>query len=315
MPVESTPPEDRSKQPGVIARGAFALASWYARKMPINQGKGILQRTALRLLNQPAYMVQTDHGFAFELHFPEHHGWEDVVFRKSFETGTTELVGRLLREDDVSLDIGANLGWFTVVLARHSPRGLCHAFEPSPGNFRQLQANCTLNQTAGRVRFNLTALGDHQGKVKLFSFSDLGCGRSSLSTLGQAAYTEALTPMTTLDAYFDAASVNKVDLVKMDVEGAECKVLDGAVRLLALEPQPIWLLEMNQETAASFDYLPADLLRRVTERGRWRLIRIPDGWGNPQPMKRLTDFRSGDNVICIPLDRKGWFETLPETVN
>lgn len=151
-----------------------------------------------------------------------------------FEAFETRLAARLVRPGDVAFDIGANIGYYTLLLARQvGPRGRVFAFEPDPRNFDLLRRNVEENgytnvtlvpkavaETTGTRRLyrNGENLGDH----RLYDSHD---GRDSVAVETAA-----------LDEMFAAAGA-RVDFIKMDIQGAEWSALHGMRRLLRHNPQ------------------------------------------------------------------------------
>ena len=282
----------------------LSLVSAYSRLVPLEKGKSPLQQWALKAVSPIELTARARSGEQFMLRFPEDHGWEDLYFRGQFETGTTGLIAKLLDETDIVMDIGANLGWFTVQMARRVPRGECHAFEPVPHLFQRLQHNCALNGLEKNIRLTQTALGNDQGTVDIYQFTNTAAGMSSLSKHGRSDYVTFSVPLTRLNTYIDAQRMDRIDVIKMDVEGAEMDVLAAGDKPFRLQRPPIWILEMNSDTARSFGYAPQDLLRRLNEYHPHQFFRVEAGWGKTLPMKSITDFAHGDNVLCVPPQRK-----------
>lgn len=283
---------------------AFVRAiSWYCTYSPLLQGKSQLQSLGLRIINSPSVTAISRNGQKFILEFPQDRGWEFLFFGGTYETGTVDVLRSVLRPDDVAFDIGANIGWYTVNLALLLPKGRCHAFEPMPPTFERLTRNCALNGLGENIEFNQIALGDQEGSVTLHSFDSLGHGHNSLSTRGRTDYTTWDVAITTLNEYVDRNAIKRVDLVKMDVEGAEMGVLAGADRLFSLESPPIWIIEMNVETSANFKHTPEDLLQAIAKRGEYSFYRVVRGWKEVVPMASLADYHHGDNAVCVPRSR------------
>ena len=281
-----------------------SLIRFYCSHSPIEFGKGRLQKIGRKYLYGKTLEVPTQHGVKVEITLPEDAGWEMLFYRRTFETGTTEAFTHLLRSDDVFLDIGANIGWYTLIASQLATDGEVHAFEPVPFIFDKLQRNWKLNQFKNNVHFNNFALGDKEdGKIEIYTFQGLYHGHSSLSTLDRDDYKASSVHMTTLDRYIIDNDVQRVDLIKMDTEGAELNVLEGAVELLKRKMPPIWVIELNTETSASFGHTPADVLDFIATHNDYRFYRIDRGWGKLQPMTSTRDYQNGDNAVCVPVVR------------
>jgi len=284
-----------------IRNGILSSVEWYSNISRVERGKAALQRLALGLLNFRSILATSRYGSKFIIRIPEDHAWTDVYFRGTYETGTMKVLNTLLQPGDIVFDVGANIGWYTTHMAQLVRSGQCHAFEPLPTAFEALKRNCALNGLSSEVRLNQLALGESEGAAHLYVFERLAHSRSSLSTLGRTDYTACEVPMITIDKYATANGITRVDLVKVDVEGAEMSVLRGAGSLFELDFPPIWVIEMNVETADNFGYVPSDLLSYVESHGDYRFYRIVgNGWGPHRPMSSLSDYQDGDNVICVP---------------
>lgn len=145
-------------------------------------------------------------------------GWD------AYEAETTPLYFDLARRSRVTVDVGANVGYHTLLAAHANPAGRVVAFEPHPDLFRRLRRNVELNAVTN-VQCHDVAAGDRTGEAVLRSpTSDLPI-TSSLTTVPGAAYTTTRTvKVVELD---DILRETGVDLLKIDVEGAEPMVLGG----------------------------------------------------------------------------------------
>jgi FkbM family methyltransferase len=146
----------------------------------------------------------------------------------------------------VALDIGANLGEWTVPLARAvGPGGQVLAFEPQPVVAQALERTLRINHLA-QVRVMRLALSDGDGTAPFL----IDTGNSGHSRLGgAAAATDLLVATRRLDAMVDELAPRHVDLIKIDVEGHERRVLDGAVETLR-RFRPAVIIESGHERAA-----------------------------------------------------------------
>ncbi len=153
-----------------------------------------------------------------------------------------------VKPDAVCIDVGANIGLYSLGLSHLAPQGKVYAFEPSPVTFGHLQSNLEANGAANVDACNL-AVGDSVGTVRFHDFSFYSAGSFSSdegSLLSSESYGsesfEAAT--TTLDDFVAEHGLDRVDLVKVDVEGAEMSVLAGAGKTLATY-RPATVLEFN----------------------------------------------------------------------
>ena len=158
----------------------------------------------------------------------------------SFEPDVANLFVRLLREGDVAVDIGANLGYLTVLAALLvGPTGHVVAFEPDAENVARLRANLALNDCTN-VTIIEKAVTNRVGDIEFFINSDNSGGNALWDPAQFPGNVKSLaTPMrfivpgTTLDAEWRQLGLPAPKLIKIDTEGAEQQVLEGMRDLLA----------------------------------------------------------------------------------
>lgn len=186
-------------------------------------------------------------GFRIYLHYRPHMVSGVIVLRGTHEPLTSRWLSTTVRPGNVVVDVGANIGWYTLMAA--SKGAHVWAFEPDPENFALLQRSIAKNGFRN-IRAEPVAISDHAGQVSLWC-SDLSAGFHSLvrSAGNRPIEVEACT----LDARFPTETI---DLLKVDVEGGEPEVLFGATRLLR-EGRIRWIvMEWNPEAwTKSMDFL------------------------------------------------------------
>lgn len=180
------------------------------------------------------------------------------------ETPHYRWIRERLRPGDVALDCGANLGLFTVMMARSvGRRGVVHAFEPSPGALGDLVRVLRMNRV-GNVVVSSSALSDQCGEALFCDITDGDVRReaSHLDLLGRIGFLQekfnvrdhrpVRVPTVTLDAYTAEHSLAPA-LMKIDVEGAELLVLEGARRCVAAN-RPALVIEVHVDGEGRFDH-------------------------------------------------------------
>lgn len=155
-----------------------------------------------------------------------------------------------IRPGDVCADVGAHIGWFCLLMAEASGAdGRVVAFEADPANAQCIQANVEANGLSDRVAVECVAVSSDSGEATLW---DGRRGSSMEFTLfeafadreGSATGASRTVRTVSLDDYFGEGA--RLDVVKMDIEGAEAKALPGMARLLRRE-RPIIVLEFHRE--------------------------------------------------------------------
>lgn len=154
------------------------------------------------------------------------------------ESGEMPLFLDLLKTTDVLVDVGANFGVFT--LAARAKKIICIAIEPEPANLAALLANLQHNGFDDVEVFPV-ALSKAPSLLPLFGGGE---GASLVNNWGGMARTYSrLVPVNTLDNLVSWRFPKARLLIKVDVEGHEYAVLQGATRMLDRIPAPVWLLE------------------------------------------------------------------------
>jgi FkbM family methyltransferase len=151
-------------------------------------------------------------------------------------------------DDAWCFDVGANIGLYSLGLSALAPRGRIFAFEPSPRSAEFLRTNLRRNR-ADNVMVFVTALAGHEGTI---SFHDVPFYTAGSFTAEEGSWlssdavgsTLVQVPCTTLDAFVEDHAVERVDVLRIDVEGAELAVLEGGVETLAAH-RPTVVMEFN----------------------------------------------------------------------
>lgn len=169
---------------------------------------------------------------------------ETVLATGTYETETLDVI-RELRPGQVFVDLGANLGFFSVLAARAvGDGGRVHAFEPTPGTAALLRRNVDDNGLAARVAVVAQAVADRVGTVRFATFDGAAQGNQiAVDDTGRSIE----VPLTSLDAYFEPMGWPRVDLIKMDIEGAELPALRGMRGVIERSPGVRLIFEFHLE--------------------------------------------------------------------
>jgi FkbM family methyltransferase len=163
---------------------------------------------------------------------------------ETYEPATITCLVEHLRPGQTFVDVGANHGYFTVVAARLvGPTGRVFAFEPNPPVFEQLSEHVARNRLTN-VTTERTALASRDGALELFVSACAGNSGLSSITPGSHAFTSGSLDRdsrvqvraTTFDRWRQERGLDRIDLMKIDVEGAETLVLQGMTETLASAP-------------------------------------------------------------------------------
>jgi FkbM family methyltransferase len=211
-----------------------------------------------------------------------------------------------LRPGDVAVDVGANIGLFTLLMARIvGPGGRVIAYEPEPDNLALLRDNVAFNYLTGWVEIIDRAAAGEAGTATFFA-TDRFKGNSSLIEHTSDYFTEfgvdasARIEVETERLDDRLADLDRIALLKIDVEGAELGVLQGARGLLEAGVVRRLCVEVLRSRMGS-DWEPFVELLRGMESGGWRLSRL-DGAGRrvPLPFDELVAVGRFSQVLLEP---------------
>ena len=178
---------------------------------------------------------------------------------QAFEPEIAAALLRWTQTGDTVVDIGANIGLFTAQLARAvGPTGTVHAFEPEPANHALLAGNMARNGF-GQVRLHAAALGAEPGTTQLHT-SDFNGGMHRLYDSVVCSGPAVDVPVYRIDDVFAATELH---LIKIDVEGYEPWVLQGAERCLRASPRLKIISEYCPPSMLEAGTLPSDMLHRL----------------------------------------------------
>lgn len=169
-----------------------------------------------------------------------------------YEPEVSVVLMRVLQDGDGFIDVGANVGFFTVLAAQLvGSTGRVYAFEPEQENFGCLAQNVALNNLSNVVTYQV-AVGDQVGTTELFINSDNDGGHAlwnpgahSFNKLSREKVVKQDVKMITLDSVLAGADV-PIKVVKIDAEGYEQHVLHGALELITRHRVPFVLAEVNR---------------------------------------------------------------------
>ena len=240
----------------------------YVRYTRIDRGRRFLIWRVLRALVPPedrTFLAHSPGGGRVRLRYREVIGFLRLV-HGSFEDAEVETLMEAARPGTVAVDIGANVGIFTVPLARAvGTDGTVWAFEPLPENLDRLHANVTENQLAN-VRLFAAAASDTDGALSFHVAGDSAYGSTREVFSGWGTGRSLTVPAVRLDAEWRTRGMPFVSVIKIDVEGAELAVLRGS-RDVIRHCRPVLLVEAanSDELAKIEKYL---LLFNYERRGR-----------------------------------------------
>ena len=175
-----------------------------------------------------------------------------------FEPIETNIIKREIQNGDIVLDIGANIGYYTLMMAKSvGKKGKVFAFEPEPSNFNILKKNVAINKYDNIV-LEQKAVGNKNGRTKLYL--------SEKDTVRHATHKSKWckdsleVDIVKLDDYF-GNNVERIDFIKVDVEGGEIDVFKGMLKILQNNKRIKMLVEFIPEHIIERGSKPEELLQ------------------------------------------------------
>lgn len=169
------------------------------------------------------------------------------IIKGEYESEEVDFVKSIIKPGDTVLDIGANIGFFTILMADLiGETGKSYSFEPLPRNFKLLNRSIEENGFAGRATIEHAAVGETQGTLKLISppTETLNLGGAFLKTGDTQVPPGHIAEEVTVIRLDNYSIERPVKFIKIDVEGAELLALRGAMNILT-EDKPVIMAELN----------------------------------------------------------------------
>jgi FkbM family methyltransferase len=194
-----------------------------------------------------------------------------LLIHGEWEPEETELVKKLIKPGDIFVDAGANLGYYSLLAARVGASHV-YAFEAQPSTYELLGKNVIINWMTKFITYEHLAVYSHTTDLEFFvrnhypGNSSLGCTAADQLEKWFDTTTPVKVHAVSLDDYF-ADKAGKIDLIKVDVEGAEPAVFEGARRTLAKNRDIKILCEWSPDQMATARQDPARLVEFWAEQG------------------------------------------------
>ena len=240
-------------------RAVGALSEWYGRA-PIGIAGGPAAGMAISTA-----------------HLPLSHAHIGAIVRGTLEPAVAEAMLRTIRPGQVFYDVGANIGYFTLVAARFvGPAGRVIAFEPVPWCAEAVAANIALNEL-GQAEVRAEAVGAESAPGRLRVVAEASQSLlASLDRRADVAREEIDVDVVTLDDLVSAGAIPPPDVVKIDTEGAEILVLEGMRETIGRH-RPRIICEIH-DTNAAFAALMDELAYRIANLvGPWNVTEAEAG--------------------------------------
>lgn len=191
----------------------------------------------------------------------------------SYEKDCMDMMLRLIKPNHTVFDIGANIGWYSMVFCKCLDGLHVCSFEPMPKTFEYLSRNIELNDIHTIESFNFGFSNEQRDMIFYYDRED-SVNSSMANLVEKEQIQRVICKVTTIDLFVETEN-KKVDFIKCDVEGAELFVFLGGARTLK-RYKPIVFSEMLRKWSAKFDYHPNEIIAFMKELG-YRCFTIAGG--------------------------------------
>jgi FkbM family methyltransferase len=215
-----------------------------------------------------------------------------------YERAEMATLTALAEHATVVFDVGANVGWYTLHLARQvaAKQGKVYAFEPIPRTRKTLEENIELNDLQGVATVLPLGLGEMAGEVTFFVPGDTGSvAASQRQLMADEKNLQVVATVARLDDVVAEHRIRRLDLIKCDIEGGELLMLRGGADTIR-HLRPALFLELLRKWSRAYGYHPDDVINLLAAEG-YRCWAIAEG--GLESMTRMTDECASTNFLFL----------------
>jgi FkbM family methyltransferase len=256
-------------------------------------GKTFLVQEVLR---EP--VVFTDRFGVRYLLYPSDAVYESYLNDGYYERAEQTFCSRYVKPGMTVFDVGASHGYYTLLFAKLVREGFVHAFEAEAWNFHRLNTNLALNGVEN-VLARRAAIFERTGEVELnvfphelYGWHTLGAPSMEVDGRPVLPAERQTVPALTLDGYCEEHEIERIDLLKLDVEGAEVEALRGADRLLREGRISCIVFEVSEAMVEGMGHEPADVVDLVRSTGLTVHELADDGTLRPAAGRPARNFQN-----------------------
>lgn len=275
----------------------YNLINWYIQRYPFPHRGWKYFRTLLKAfgLETKIFTKTIKTGLSFRVS-PKDHIQKDIFWYGYYDKEVTATFLSFIEKDTVMLDIGANIGYFSLLAAQKATEGEIFSFEPVSATRDLLIENIRLNRLEN-IRALPWCVSNASGERKIYISSADNIGMSGLAP---AENFSGLTEQVESIAIDPWAATNGIEptLIKIDVEGAEMEVLEGMQAILA-KCKPVIFIEIIAGQLASFGSSPDEIQKFFTALD-YAAYEIT----GENSLKKLTHLKDSYNIVFLPRDKQ-----------
>ena len=242
------------------------LFYFYQKGKNLLGGRGLTKYSFIRKVKNYSHSyLQTDHAEVFgnKLFLNKKGLALSISHYGTYEKLEAKIMEEKIKVGNITVDVGANIGLHTLNMARIvGNTGRVFAFEPDPSNFEILRKNVKINNYQNII-LEQKACADKYGRTTLYQSDHPGMHRVFPQT--KQAKGQVQVELTSLDKYFiDSNLADKINFIKIDVEGLEFSVLKGMKNILKNNKKIKILFEFMPKNTMEAGFTPIELLNYLT---------------------------------------------------
>ncbi len=226
----------------------------------------------------------------------------------TFEPATVKVLKRLVKSGDTVLDIGANVGYLSLVLAKCvGNSGKVFSFEPDAKNFALLKRNLELNADCN-IEPIATAVSDSHQPIRLYHAKfDFNAGAHSMLPSEKHSTDFIEISATTIDDFAKSHELKKIDVIKIDIEGAEMKAFNSMSETLR-QSRPVVVCELCEEHQVRAGYTTQAVKKWMAETFDMHAFKVMES--GKLKKTPIEETHLADNIVFVPSERVHEVKTL-----
>ena len=251
--------------------------------------------TSLGIVNKTYKKRLSDNFFMFLN--PTEHIQQQLFWYGYYEKELRDLLKQIVKPNDVFIDIGANIGYFSLLIAHHFPSAKVISFEPVADPFKKMNENISLNNIENIITVNAAA-GEVNEEKELFVSAPDNLGMSSFQQPENYSGYKEIVKVVSIDEWFKRSGLSKIDIVKLDIEGSELAALRGMKEVLQ-NCRPLLIVEINPETLSMFNLKPFYIYDYLEQHGFKRFLILENGM-----LKQLSQIEIDQTINVLFVHHK-----------
>jgi FkbM family methyltransferase len=257
----------------------------------LNKAKNKIENIKIRILSYKDIIMRSELGFRIILNLKKD---VDVYFYKgNFESDTLNYFKSIIKTGDIIFDIGANIGIYTLIASlKTGSQGKVYSFEPADWAYDRLSKNIKLNEFSNIISIK-KGVADYSRTADFFQCEDDAYNSIGKNPMRDVKHVNKIE-ITSIDDFICENNITKIDVLKIDTEGADYLVLKGAQKILQSDYPPVIFCEYNRNIKNGFDYTLEDF-EQFIKSYNYNIFELHDGKLIPFDAAKSQS----NEIICI----------------